>query len=67
MPKRFAYVKTEKFNGWVCSECGWQHELAQDPSSAELAAAERALQNHLQQEHHKVTLLRDVPRENDLA
>jgi hypothetical protein len=58
MAKRFAYVKTEEFTGWVCSECGWQYRLLQDPSNAELAAAEKALQDHLEQKHHEGPLNR---------
>jgi hypothetical protein len=50
MATRFAFVKTEEFLGWVCSECGWQYR-PRNLSDAELAAAEKALQDHLKQEH----------------
>jgi hypothetical protein len=51
MAKRFAFVKTEEFNGWVCGECGWRYYIAQVSSDEKLAAAEKALQDHLEQKH----------------
>ena len=53
MAKRFAFVKTEEFTGWVCSECGWRYHLTQNPSEETFAAAEKALQDHLEQKHHQ--------------
>lgn len=52
MTKRIAFVKTDEFTGWVCNECGWQHRLSRNPPDAEIAAAEKALRDHLEQEHH---------------
>lgn len=51
MTMRFAFAKTEEFTGWVCNECGFQYRLSQDPSEAELAGAEKALQDHLDEKH----------------
>jgi hypothetical protein len=58
MAKRIAFVKTEEFNGWVCGECGWRYCLPQNPSDEKLAAAEKALQDHLEQKHREGPLNR---------
>ncbi len=53
MSKRFAFAKIEEFTGWVCSECGWQYRLSRNPPDAEITAAEKALQDHLEQKHYE--------------
>lgn len=58
MAKRLAFVKTEEFSGWVCGECGWRYHLPQTSSDEQLAAAEKALQDHLEQKHNEGPLNR---------